>query len=150
MSQVQSDPASPCLHKSSHISAIINTHLCNMFNEMRSDCSPESSFAGGCVSQVQSDPASPVSHSSTHSSLWASPSRNSLQAGEAIILRLVWQSVGRSRPPGPTGSARPSGPLGRAKLRTMEGKRNRRAAVFILASVTFKLGALTEEQGKYS
>ena len=27
VSQVQSDPASPCLHKSSHISAIINTHF---------------------------------------------------------------------------------------------------------------------------
>ena len=134
VSQVQSDPPSPCLHKSSQISENMNKLLCNTFNAMRSNCSPDSSFAGGCVSQVQSDPASPVSHSSTHSSLWAS-SRNSLQAGEAIILRFVWQSVGRSRPPGPTGSARPSGPLGRAKLRTMEGRRNRRAAVFILACV---------------
>ena len=78
-----------------------------------------------------------------------SPSlRNCLQAGDASILRLVLQSVGRSSP---------SGPLGRAKLRAstvLKAKNSRaRAGVgFILAgaaTITFKLGALTEEQGKY-
>ena len=76
-----------------------------------------------------------------------SPSlRNCLQAGDASILRLVLQSVGRSRP---------SGPLGRAKLRAttvLKAKNSRAGVVFILAgaaSITFKLWALIEEQSKY-
>lgn len=78
------------------------------------------------MSHVQSEPASPESHSSMHNSLSGSL-KSSMQAGDALILRLVRQRVGRSRP---------SGPLGRAKLRTVEGRRISRM-VFILGSLTF-------------